>query len=194
MKTEETTRLENLLWKHTDQRKDFGCFEVTVGWYGKQRVDFMTIDSKNTVRCYEIKVTKSDFHSKHGHNFVGAFNYYVMPQALYEEVKDEIPANIGVYTDKFKNDIYCVKKSKRRDCNNVEDLKLYMIRSLQREVDKSFRAKDVEYINELKRIISRKEADRKRSKKDYDELFRSVMDVYGIEGFSKLRKARMEWK
>lgn len=48
------------------------------------------------IACYEIKISKSDFKSKHGHNFVGNVNYYVMPKALYEEVKDQIPDDIGV--------------------------------------------------------------------------------------------------
>lgn len=48
------------------------------------------------IACYEIKISKADFKSKHGHNFVGNANYYVMPKALYEEVKDLIPEDIGV--------------------------------------------------------------------------------------------------
>lgn len=48
------------------------------------------------IACYEIKISKADFKSKHGHNFVGNANYYVMPKALYEEVKDQIPDDIGV--------------------------------------------------------------------------------------------------
>lgn len=48
------------------------------------------------IACYEIKISKSDFKSKHGHNFVGNANYYVMPKPLYKEVKDQIPDDIGV--------------------------------------------------------------------------------------------------
>lgn len=47
-------------------------------------------------RCYELKVTKSDFHSKAKLSFIGNYNYFVLPLALYQEVKDEIPAEIGV--------------------------------------------------------------------------------------------------
>lgn len=45
-----------------------------------------TIDT--VVTCVEIKVSVSDFHSDHGHNFVGHCNYYAMPLALYKKVKD----------------------------------------------------------------------------------------------------------
>lgn len=47
-------------------------------------------------RCYELKVTKADFRSKAKLSFIGHYNYFVLPQALYEAVKQEIPAEIGV--------------------------------------------------------------------------------------------------
>lgn len=55
-----------------------------------------TGDMDVLITCYEIKISKADFKSKHGHNFVGNANYYVMPKSLYEEVKDLIPEDIGV--------------------------------------------------------------------------------------------------
>ena len=53
-------------------------------------------DNEICVTCYEIKISKDDFHSNHGHNFCGNANYYVMPSELYTVVKDEIPEDIGV--------------------------------------------------------------------------------------------------
>lgn len=53
-------------------------------------------EAKILITCYEIKVTKSDFKSEHGHNFVGNLNYYVIPKELYEEVKDLVPEDIGI--------------------------------------------------------------------------------------------------
>lgn len=46
--------------------------------------------------CFEIKVTKSDFKSENGHNFVGNLNYYVVPLSLYHEIKDDVPEGIGI--------------------------------------------------------------------------------------------------
>ena len=51
-------------------------------------------DNDILITCYEIKVTKSDFHSSHGHNFVGNANFYVMPKDLY--VEGELPRLIEV--------------------------------------------------------------------------------------------------
>lgn len=53
-------------------------------------------DNEVCITAMEIKVTKDDFHSNHGHNFVGNANYYVMPKELYNEVKSEISEDIGV--------------------------------------------------------------------------------------------------
>jgi len=63
---------------------------------------------KDVVRiyCYEIKVSRSDFYSKNGHNFIGNENYYIMPAELYSKIKEIIPADIGVIvyinTEKYK--------------------------------------------------------------------------------------------
>ncbi len=53
-----------------------------------------TLDT--VITCVEIKISVSDFHSAHGHNFVGNCNYYAMPTELYKKVKGEIPEDIGV--------------------------------------------------------------------------------------------------
>lgn len=48
-----------------------------------------------TWRCYEIKSSKQDFYSPHKWTFVGHYNYFVMPENLYEEVKKDIPKGVG---------------------------------------------------------------------------------------------------
>ena len=44
----------------------------------------------------EIKISRSDFLSKNGHNFCGNLNYYVMPNELWTKCKKDIPDGIGV--------------------------------------------------------------------------------------------------
>ena len=46
--------------------------------------------------CYEIKISKADFKSKNGHNFVGHQNYYVIPKDLFPKVENLVPDGIGV--------------------------------------------------------------------------------------------------
>lgn len=48
------------------------------------------------ITCIEIKVTKSDFKSEHGHNFVGNMNYYAVPEEIYKEVEPLVPDGIGI--------------------------------------------------------------------------------------------------
>lgn len=97
MKTDLTLKLEREIWLATVKQGVFGCYEVTIGQYGRERVDFMTMDTNGIFRCYEIKISKSDFHSSAAQTFCGHYNYFVMPQALYEQVKAEIPKDIGVF-------------------------------------------------------------------------------------------------
>ena len=46
--------------------------------------------------CIEIKVTKADFKSEHGHNFVGNLNYYAVPEEIYKEIEPLVPEGIGI--------------------------------------------------------------------------------------------------
>ncbi|BAS51401.1 hypothetical protein [Staphylococcus aureus] len=50
-------------------------------------MDFLTYDTRNIFRAYEIKVSKADLKSSAKLSFVGHYNYLVLPRNLYEEVK-----------------------------------------------------------------------------------------------------------
>lgn len=144
-----TLELEKEIWKATRKKGVFGCFEVTIGWFGNERVDYITYDTKGIWRCYEIKVSKADFHSKSKNTFVGHYNYYVMTKELYEQVKDEIPPHIGVYIGGT-----CVKKAKKQELAVDEQiLKDSLIRSLYREAEKVIKSKDPNIIDALKSQI-----------------------------------------
>ena len=95
---------------------------------------------KGDFYCYEVKSSAEDFHSKNGHNFLGDFNYYVMPEAVYEKVKAEIPYKVGVYVPEKMNyrgawyDLKSVKKAKRADRERpVSEMLLMLFRSAARE-------------------------------------------------------------
>lgn len=113
------------------------------------RVDFMRFKPiNNTVSgiekgdfyCYEVKSSVEDFNSKNGHNFIGDFNYYVMPEDVYEKVKNKIPYKVGVYVPDKINfrgswyDLKSVKKAARSDRTKpVSEMLLMMFRSAARE-------------------------------------------------------------
>lgn len=176
MKTKETLELESALMEDTIEWRKFGVPEVTIGWYGRKRVDFMSADTKGIIRCYEIKVTESDFHSKNGHNFVGNCNYYVMPKELWEQVKDEIPAHVGVLVGK---ELKSVKKCKFVNLSESEKHKmaLYLCRSLAREVKKTYRSENKDELARLERQIDKLKRANSSYRNDIRLLNREIKEL-----------------
>ncbi len=149
----EITRILSLsLQKHIDPHGDSRIYwarEVTFDYATSHavRVDFMRFKPiNNTVSgiekgdfyCYEVKSSVEDFRSKNGHNFLGDFNYYVMPEEVYEKVAHEIPCHVGVYVpDGRKKEWYSlksVKKARRKDRErSALEILMMMFRSARRE-------------------------------------------------------------
>lgn len=149
-----TKQLSLSLLKHINPHNDTRIYwarEVTFD-YAKDnpiRVDYMKFKPvNNTVSgiekgdfyCYEIKSSVEDFHSKNGHNFIGDFNYYVMPEEVYKKAKDEIPYYVGVYVPDglhYKGKWYnlkSIKKAKRKDRDRpISEMLLMMFRSAARD-------------------------------------------------------------
>lgn len=110
------------------------------------RVDYMKFKPKNNTvsgiekgdfYCYEIKSSINDFNSKNGHNFIGDFNYYVMPAEIYAKTSQKIPYWVGVYCPEGSK-LVSVKKSKRRDRTRAtSEMLLMMFRSANRDYQKN---------------------------------------------------------
>lgn len=98
MKTEETYRLEEIITLETYKPNMIGCAEVGLGDLGI--VDYITVmlDKTRTIRCYELKITKSDFLSDAKKSFVGDYNFYVIPTELWSSVKAYIEPWVGCWT------------------------------------------------------------------------------------------------
>lgn len=151
----EITELLSLsIQKHINLHNDpriYWASEVTFDYATSNavRVDYMRFKPiNNTVSgiekgdfyCYEVKSSVEDFHSKNGHNFLGDFNYYIMPEEVYKKIKDEIPYYVGVFVPdgmNYKGDWYnlkSVKKAKRKDRTRpVSEMLLMMFRSAKRD-------------------------------------------------------------
>ena len=92
------------------------------------RVDYMRFKPvNNTVSgiekgdfyCYEIKSSVEDFHSGHGLNFIGDYNYIVMPEEVYAAVSKELTV---------------IKKAKRRSREKaLSEMLFMMFRSAARD-------------------------------------------------------------
>lgn len=112
------------------------------------RVDYMRFKpvnnsvsgiEKGDFYCYEVKSSIEDFHSKNGHNFIGDYNYYVMPNAVYEKVKEEVPWGVGVFVSSMKEydgflGLKQVKNARRKNREKpVSEMLLMMFRSAARD-------------------------------------------------------------
>ena len=144
-----TQTISNLLEKRIDPRNDpriYWAKEVTFDYSTNHpvRVDYMRFKPANNsvsgiekgdFYCYEIKSSVEDFQSKNGHNFIGDFNYYVMPKDVFDEVKEKIPYNVGVITLSALGCLDVAKKAARKDRERpVSEMLLMMWRSSRREV------------------------------------------------------------
>jgi hypothetical protein len=145
-----TSALAKALEKHINPKKDpriYWAREVTFDYSTDHpvRVDYMRFKPvNNTVSgiekgdfyCYEVKSSVEDFHSQNGHNFIGDFNYYVMPGEVFERVKDEIPHAVGVLAPAGTG-LASIKPACRRDRTKpVSEMLLMMYRSARRDVMK----------------------------------------------------------
>lgn len=104
-----------------DKNYEHAVTECTLG-YTKQHgiVDVLSYTGKSvsrgrgrprtrevTWKCYEIKVSKSDFYSKAKWSFIGHYNYFVIPKGLYSQIKKDVPKGIGVIEyHGMKNEVY----------------------------------------------------------------------------------------
>lgn len=178
-KNEWTNQLENQLWKHTKKRRTFGCFEVTVGWRGKERVDYLTYDTKGIFRCYEVKVSKADFYSKNKLSFLGNYNYYVMPLDLYHQVEEDIEDFVGVYISKGKK-LVSVKRAKKQELKVDRDLlKDSLIRSLYRESEKVISNGDILEIDKLRKNLSKAKKKAYQNYRQNMDLRKKLYEKYG---------------
>ncbi|WP_368790629.1 hypothetical protein AB3Z09_07305 [Companilactobacillus farciminis] len=184
MKTKLTKNLESTLYQYCLEQGSYVVEEVSMP-DKKGIVDTLSYqqltDGKIEWRCYELKVTKADFHSKAKLSFIGNYNYFVLPQKLFEEVQSEIPTHIGVLiyrafdkkaienspqTLRAPGFLTVAKKAQYQELQ-VDEAKLtsHFVASLFREVDK---AKKVEKGLQLYSDDKLFKELKKRSKAGYD--------------------------
>lgn len=84
--------------------------------------------------CFEIKISKSDFKSKNGHNFVGNRNYYVIPKELFPKVADLVGEDIGVIIYYGNGVLRLKKECVFKDVNEVT-LNRLLYNALKKWVD-----------------------------------------------------------
>lgn len=142
-----TKEMEHLIYRYLWKQGTYLCFEVMMPdtrgryMYNNERVDLLSYETKGYWRFYELKLTKSDFHSTSKVTFLGHYNYYVMPIELYQEVKDEIPSHVGVYAVYTRGNYHyisgCTKRAKKQELQVDSNLLMFsFMQALSRENQK----------------------------------------------------------
>ena len=151
MKTQETKDMEHTLYVTCREANALVVEEVTLP-NALGIVDTLSLASDQTVTCYELKITKNDFHSKAKLSFIGHDNYFVLPAALVPQVIDEVPDKVGVLVFHYFDPaalparlpipgyFSLLKKPVRQPLGcDFNELMTCFGRSLNREVDKAKR-------------------------------------------------------
>lgn len=189
-KRKETVEIENALHNMCKEKRIYGCEEVTIGFYnnghGNEVVDFMTMDSKGIITCYEIKVTLQDLKSNAKKSWYGHKNYLVVSAELYDKINDwseYLPAHVGLIRFGFNRSIYSknlriVFNTKKQNIS-VEDnimLKESLIRSMFFKMHKYKDSKSIEKQKELEAEIRRQKKDRDYYYKQWRETVQVIND------------------
>ena len=213
-KTAETIAIENSLKKETKEKRIYGCEEVTIGFHGRCRgkeiADFVTMDSKGILRCYEIKVTIQDFKSSAAKSWYGHYNYLVIGQELYQNhydyIKEHTPAHVGILVGA---DLISVRKCKRVDIPSepsgpsAEEMKESLIRTMYWKYQKALEAADMDRMKkkdaEIRRLSKevanyQKRASAAESKIVQYENFRSYNEQRDVDFDEELKKERDMYK
>lgn len=168
-KRPETIHLEELLHKDTRNGRFYGCEEVTIGFmnngHGNEIVDYMTMDSKGTLKCYELKVTMEDLKSKAKKSWYGHYNYLVTIDDIWKKIKDNledyIPAGVGVIVG-GKTCLSSVKKATKKKITSEQEtmLKESLVRSMYWKMIKYKDAIDPVKVKELNQRVRRAEKEK----------------------------------
>lgn len=156
-KSQKTIEIEKFLIKEHNKLGTFCCPEVKIGigndqrFFGgiNERVDFIVYSTDGLFRCFEIKVSESDLKSKSALSFYGDYNYLILPEELYNKIKDKpffkkkYNGFSGIGIQVYKNNHIEVKqKAKKKSVGlGVKTLLMEsMLRSLEREARKYWKS------------------------------------------------------
>ena len=147
-KSKETKQIEKILLDscfgtNPSLAIEYGTMEVTIDFprnkNKKEIVDFMTYDAKkDTIKCYEIKVSLQDLLSDAKKSWYGHYNYLVVTNSLYlmlpeDDWRKEVPKGVGliIINPETRDKISVFKATKQVvDDNMKEALKRSLIRTL----------------------------------------------------------------
>ncbi len=184
-KRKETIEIERALIDMTEKKRLYGCEEVTIGFYnnghGDEIVDFINMNSKGIVKCYEIKVTYNDLKSKAKKSFYGHYNYLVITEELLEilKAKDEVTHHLKngvgllVYTPNCSwNHFKSIIKAKKQKISPDDEvmIKESMVRSMSYKIKNIRNFTDIDNYKTLQNLNKKLEKQNKEYKTELTDL------------------------
>ena len=156
-KSDTTKKIESDFIRNERNRQLRYCSqEVSIDFkqYNYSRfVDILVYDGIDDIFIpHEVKISKSDFNSKSGHNFVGDKNYYIVPTELVEYAREKTKwdKHIGVIEAELVRNRYwfTVRKHSKNSKNKIDFamrslLMFNLMKALYREKSKIERNREM---------------------------------------------------
>lgn len=133
-KSQKTYWMEEIITLATWKVGQIGCAEVGLGDEGI--VDYITqeLGGDRTIRCYELKITKSDFLSDAKKTFIGDYNFYVIPSELWMDVRGYIEDGVGCWIVEPDGNVVKKKTARKMECKlNRSYVLARIVQALERE-------------------------------------------------------------
>ena len=176
MKTKETKMLEEALDALGKKKREYGCEEVTIGFknsgHGDEIVDYMSMDAKSVLRCYELKVTLADLKTDNKKSFYGDYNYLVVSKNLY--AKNPVWENyIPPYCGILVGEELSVKKQAKKKVISEQMrsmLKDSLLRSVFWKYENYKDAKDLTKFRQLEKELAEKEKELQQTQRETERI------------------------
>lgn len=199
-KRKDTLELEKALERMAKEKRWYGCEEITIGFFnnghGNEVCDYVLMDSKGVIRCYELKVTKQDLKSPAKKSWYGNYNYLVVSEELLmaiENWNEEIPDHVGLiagrhatrYTNRHQKEpievieLEAVRKPKRQEITPETQLMVTqsMVRSMMYKIIKYKDANSIETVKGLQSDIRSLEKKLKEEEKNSSNFYATIRKI-----------------
>lgn len=199
-KRKDTLELEKALERMAKEKRWYGCEEITIGFanngHGNEICDYMLMDSKGIIRCYELKVTKQDLKSHAKKSWYGNYNYLVVSDELRNNVKDwgeYIPEHVGLISGRYAMrytsihqkepvevmELETIFKPKRQEISAEAQLMVTqsIVRSMMYKIIKYKNANSLETVKGLQSDIRSLEKRLKDEEKSNSEYYMTIRKI-----------------
>lgn len=166
------------------EKRWYGCEEVTIGFrgngHGNEICDYILMDSKGTIRCYEIKITLPDLKSNAKKSWYGHYNYLVISSDLFGKTGGfDIPEDVGIIVGSSSQregnpwKLETIVKPKKRMLTIEDEIFITqsMVRTMMYKIMKYKDSKSLEKMKGIERDSRYWEREYKKQVAEYNRLY-----------------------